>query len=192
MPAGWLAHFGYPVLFVAAALEGDPTLLSAAYLAHRGILRLDLVLLVCWVAAVAINQVYFRLGRRYVAARAQAWSGNRVVARAMALVSVHRDRLTFFSRFMYGLRIAVPMACGASGMPLGRFTVLDASGAFVWVLVVGLAGYAIGQTLALVVADLRRYEWYIAALLLVLGFLALGHWHDRIRRARPRDDRMTH
>jgi hypothetical protein len=48
-----IARYGYPFIFVAAAVEGDATLLTATLLAHRGYLRLDLVMLVAAAATVS-------------------------------------------------------------------------------------------------------------------------------------------
>ena len=59
-----------------------------------------------------------------------------------------------------------------------RFTIGDAVGAIVWSVVVGLAGFAIGQLLDRLLDDLRRYEWWIA-LALFSGMLAALAWHGR-------------
>ena len=84
----------------------------------------------------------------------------------------------FFSRFVYGFRIAIPAACGATGMSPLRFTIGDVAGSIVWSVTVGLAGFAIGQLLEQWVEDLRRYEWWIA-LALFCGVLAALAWHGR-------------
>ena len=55
-----------------------------------------------------------------------------------------------------------------------RFALVDAFGAVVWAVAIGLAGYAIGQALEYLIADVRRHEWWIAAVLLIAVLIALA------------------
>ena len=57
-----------------------------------------------------------------------------------------------------------------------RFTLVDTIGSAVWAVTIGLAGYAIGQALEFLVADLRRHEWWIAGALLATVLIALARW----------------
>jgi len=163
-----IARYGYPFIFVAAAVEGDATLLTATFLAHRGYLRLDLVMLVAAAATVSINQVYFSLGRRLGHQRAPVMRRQRVSQRLLEWLDRHRTPLVIGSRFIYGFRIAIPAACGATGMSRLRFTLQDVAGSIIWAGTLGLAGYAVGHVLELLVADLRAHEWWVA-LALFLG-----------------------
>ena len=52
------------------------------------------------------------------------------------------------------------------------------AGSVVWSVVVGLAGFAIGQLLDRLLDDLRQYEWWIA-LALFCGVLVALAWHGR-------------
>lgn len=178
MLAAFILRYGYALVFVAAAIEGDATLVTAAFLAHRGYLRIDLVIVVAALATVGINQVYFRIGRRYGQERVAVMRDNRLSGRVIAWVERYGAPLAFCSRFLYGFRIAVPAACGATRMPLLVFSLADTAGAAVWAGLVGLAGFAIGHVLDGVVSDLRAHEWWLASGLFVaaLGLLA---WHGR-------------
>ena len=167
-----LIQYGYVVVFVSAAFEGDATLVTAAFLAHRGYLRLDVVIVVAAAATAAINQVYFWLGRRHGQRRAGAVRQERIYGRVLEWVRRYNLLLVLVSRFVFGFRIAIPAACGASGMRHLLFTACDLVGAVVWSVVIGLAGYAIGQLLERFVTDLRAHEVWIAIALL-LGVLAL-------------------
>jgi membrane protein DedA with SNARE-associated domain len=178
MLAAVILRYGYALVFVSAAAEGDATLLTATFLAHRGYLKLDLVIVVAAAATVAINQVYFWLARAYGQRRVSSLRTSRTIQPTLDRLDRHGTLLVFFSRFVYGFRIAIPAACGATGMSPVRFTIGDVAGSIVWSVVVGLAGFAIGQLLDRLLDDLRRYEWWIA-LALFCGVLGLLAWHGR-------------
>jgi membrane protein DedA with SNARE-associated domain len=122
MLAQILLRYGYGVIFLAAAAEGDATLVTATFLAHRGYLQLDLVMLVAATATLTINQVYFCLGRRYRASRLAAMREHRASRRILGWVEHHCLALVVGSRFVYGFRIAIPAACGAMHMSRLAFT----------------------------------------------------------------------
>lgn len=178
MLAAIILRYGYALVFVSAAVEGDATLLTATFLAHRGYLKLDIVIVVAAVATVAINQVYFWLARTYARERVASWRTNRRMQAILGRIDRHAALLVFCSRFVYGFRIAIPAACGATGMSPVAFTIGDVAGSIVWSVVVGLAGFAIGQLLDRLLQDLRRYEWWIA-LALFVGVLVALTWRGR-------------
>lgn len=167
-----LMRHGYAMVFVASAFEGDATLLAATFLAHRGYLSIGRVVLAAAAGSMAINQVYFWLARRYGARRLAELQGHRVYGRVLRWLGRYGAQLVVGSRFAYGFRIAIPAASGASGMSPVRFTLADILGSIVWSGSIGLAGYAIGHLLELLVDDLRAHEWWVAAALLI-GMLAL-------------------
>ncbi len=178
MLADIILKYGYALVFVSAAVEGDATLLTATFLAHRGYLQLHLVIIVAALATVTINQVYFWVARFYGQKRVAALRANHRVHSVLERIERHGTVLVLFSRFVYGFRIAIPATCGANGMSPTQFTVGDIVGSIVWSLVVGLAGFAIGQLLDRLLDDLRRYEWWIA-LALFFGVVITLAWHGR-------------
>lgn len=139
MLAAVFLKYGYALVFVAAAVEGDATLVTATFLAHRE---------------------------------------NHTVQWVLDRIARHGTMLVLFSRFVYGFRIAIPAACGATGMSPVKFTIGDIIGSIVWSVLVGLAGFAIGQLLDRLLDDLRRYEWPIAVVLFCGVVLALA-WRGR-------------
>jgi membrane protein DedA with SNARE-associated domain len=178
MLADVITRYGYALIFVAAAVEGDSTLLTATFLAHRGYLQLDLVMLTAATATVAINQVYFWIGRRYGQQWVAASRYRQTFTRVLTWSRRHRMPLIVGSRFVYGFRIAIPIACGATGISPLRFTMGDVAGSIVWATVVGMAGYAIGQVLEYLLDDLRRHEGWIALTVFAVG-VALLAWRGR-------------
>jgi len=186
-----ILRYGYAVIFVFAAAEGDATLVTASFLAHRGYLQLDLVMLVAATATVTINQVYFWVGRGYGAMRVAAMRGHRASGRVLEWVERHGLPLVVLSRFVYGFRIAIPAACGAMRMSPLAFTIGDVAGSMLWVGVVGTGGYVIGHLLTLLVDDLRAYEWWIAGALFSGGLILLARSGRDLSALRFRKARMT-
>jgi membrane protein DedA with SNARE-associated domain len=178
MLADFILRYGYALVFLSAAVEGDATLLTATFLAHRGYLHLDLVIAVAAAGTVTINQVYFWLARIYAQKRIASLRANRKIHIVLDRIDRHGALLVLFSRFVYGFRIAIPAACGATGMSPVQFTSGDVAGSIVWSVVIGFAGFAIGQLLEQLLDDLRRYEWWIA-LALFCGVLIALAWHGR-------------
>jgi phosphatidylglycerol lysyltransferase len=170
-----LIRYGYLVLFAGVAVEGDAFLLAAAFLAHRGYLSLGWVIVVSAFATLTADQIYYQLARwRGREAFARRAAGDPRFARVRLWLEKRGTLLLFLSRFMYGFRIAIPVSCGAIGMPAGRFTAVNLAGSLIWAAVFGLAGYAFGNALEVVVADLVAYERVIAVVLLVVSAVVVA------------------
>jgi membrane protein DedA with SNARE-associated domain len=170
-------HFGYVMVFVASAIEGDATLLTATYLAHRGYLRLDLVIVAATLGTILVNQIYFRAARHFGQRRVADLIHRPLYGRVFGWIERYGLPLILTSRFIYGCRIAIPVACGASGMAPARFTIADIAGAVFWSAILGAAGYALGQALEYLVDDVRRYEWCIAAVVVAIVLIvAARRW----------------
>jgi membrane protein DedA with SNARE-associated domain len=177
---GILLRYAYVALFVGCIVEGDATLITAGFLAHRGFLRLWLVILVAAVATTMANEFYYRVARIHGkdVFRQKADRDPRL-ARVRNWIQSRGGLLLFCSRFMWGFRIAIPVACGAVAMRRTRFSAINAAGAIVWAVPVGLAGYFLGHGLELWLVHIRRYEWRIAALLLFGVFIVLLAWKGK-------------
>ena len=177
--------YGYAVLFVGAFLEGETVLVLAGFAAHRGYLDIRLVIAVAFVGGLLGDQLYFAVGRLRGAALV-AWFPRlaRYQPRLDRLLARYHTFLIVAIRFLYGLRIAGPLLMGVSKAVLAsRFIALNAAGALLWAVSIGLAGYLFGQALELVLADIRRYE--LAAALVIIGAgAALWGWQSFRERRR--------
>lgn len=169
-----LLRYGYVMLFIGAAVDGDASLLTGAFLAHRGYFSTPAVIVTAAVATSVANQVYFWIARRRGPGALERIEAGWLLARLGHALTRHTKPLLFVSRFLYGFRIAIPAACGASDMSPGAFIVIDLGGAALWSMVIGLAGYSIGHVLETLLEDLRRYEWPIAGALLMTALAVLA------------------
>jgi hypothetical protein len=126
-----LLRYAYLLLFVGSVVEGDATLVTAGFLARRGYLRLWAVVLVAAVATTLANEFYYRVARAHAeAAFLHKADHDLRVVRVRRWVQSRGPLLLFFSRFMWGFRVAIPLACGAVSMPRSRFLVANTRGHF--------------------------------------------------------------
>jgi membrane protein DedA with SNARE-associated domain len=169
-----LLHYGYFLLFVAAAFEGDASLLTATFLAHRGYFSLPAVIATAAVATCCANQGYYWLGRRHARSAMDRLHTHRLFSWFSGALTKHSLLLLFVSRFLYGLRIAIPLGCGALGVSPAVFVGVDLAGAVLWSMVIGLAGWAIGHELEAIVGNIKNHEGMIAFALLFVTFAILS------------------
>ena len=186
-----LVKYGYALLFLGVAFEGEAVLLAAALLAQRGFFRLPVVIVVAIAANALADQVYFQLARQ----RGRAWLERRFgqhprYQRLIDLLGRRGFTLLVVSRFAYGLRIAIPAACGALGMGVLGFTLFDLLAGVLWAVPMGLAGYFAGGALQPLLEGVRRYEEGIA-LVLVVGLAVWLGWRHARRVVRWRELRLA-
>ncbi|HVO12994.1 MAG TPA: phosphatidylglycerol lysyltransferase domain-containing protein [Vicinamibacteria bacterium] len=170
-----LVKYGYALLFLGVAFEGEAVLLAAALLAQRGLFRLPVVIAVAVAANSLADQVYFQLARQ----RGRAWLERRFgqhprYRRLMGFLARRGPLLLVVSRFAYGLRVAIPAACGALGMGVLAFTAIDLLAGLLWAIPMGLLGYLAGGALGSLLEGVRRYEEGIALVLVVGAAVWLG------------------
>ena len=180
-----IADYGYLAVFIGTCLEGETVLLLAGFAAHRGLLRLPDVMAIAFVASTLGDQCFYWIGRRYgesLFARFPALG--RQVPRIRKLLDRYHAPLILSIRFLYGLRIAGPIAMGALHVPALRFAVLNMAGAAFWATLVAWLGYQFGNLLELFFQDLKRVE---ESALVAMALGGLVWWLSRRIRARSRN-----
>ena len=174
----WWDHVRRAWEYILLALSGivteEATPLIGGLRVHTGHLRLFPVMF--WVAAgtwTAHMGLYY-LGRwrvdwvkrRFPRARA-------MIQRVLAVVRRHPWRSSLAVRFAYGLRLTLPIACGAARVPLRIYVPGSGISAATWSVLFTLLGWGLGETTMIVVGHVRRYEKWIAIAILVVIVLAL-------------------
>jgi membrane protein DedA with SNARE-associated domain len=176
-PIDFIATYGYAAVLAGTLLEGEVILLLAGFAAHQGHLSLPLVLFIAFIGGTAGDQLFFWIGRSWDGVLLRRWPG--VHARALRVGELMRRydaALVFGIRFMYGLRIAGPIAMGALGLSSRRFAIWNAIGAAAWSVIIGGAGYLLGHALESMLGDIERYENRIVwGAVLVVGLALALH-----------------
>ncbi|MDE2606315.1 MAG: DedA family protein [Burkholderiales bacterium] len=181
----FVSDYGYAAVLVGTLLEGESILLLAGFAAHQGYLAIELVLLIAFFGGTVGDQVFFWIGRRWGEPLLERFPALKARTTLVGTLLRRWDAaLVFAIRFMYGLRIAGPVAMGALGVSRGRFAVFNALGAAVWALLIGGAGYLLGQSLEVLLGDIQEYEGLLLAIVVVAFALVLIA--GRVRRALKR------
>jgi len=166
-----LARYGYLILFPGVVVEGEAFLLAGAFMAHRGVLDLPIVIALAVAATMSGDQLYYRAAR----SRGRAWLERRKGARAkyakwIDLTARRGVWLLLASRWTFGLRIVIPAACGAVGMPPSIFTAVDFVAVLIWALTLGLAGYYSGAAIEKHLKDIQHVGfWVLLAVVLCVA-----------------------
>jgi membrane protein DedA with SNARE-associated domain len=173
MDLGAVMHaYGGPVLFVWAWLQGEAAVIVGGSLAARGYWPWWAVWLVASVPAIVGHQIYFVLGRHFgdplLGRLPTRWQP--AIARARGLVLRHDSRIMLLMRVAYGVRLPLPIVCGAAGVAPARFLGYNVGTALVWALLFTWIGYAYGAAATAVVGQMAPYEGWILVGSAALGF----------------------
>ncbi len=172
--------YGYPLVFLGTFLEGETVLLLAGFAAFKGHLDFTMVVLIALLASFLGDQLYFFLGRRYGEVIMLRWPPLRPrVERFTLLLHRHHTPLILSLRFLYGLRIAGPIALGLTDIAWWRYAQLNFLGAVVWAFLITALGYLFGSVLEKLLEDLHHVELIGA---LILGGIGLVIWLAGMRR----------
>ncbi|WP_373064154.1 DedA family protein [Gemmatimonas sp.] len=103
----------------------------------------------------------------------------------VALRVVRRNQLTasLLVRFAFGLRVVLPMACGAAKVPIYIYLPLSLIGSALWTATFTLIGYAAGEAAVRTLGHLDRAGEIIGAVVVTVAVLGFVRW-QRIRRER--------
>ncbi|MEO7711975.1 MAG: VTT domain-containing protein [Gemmatimonadaceae bacterium] len=119
-----------------------------------------------WIASIVL---YF-IGRWRIDWVRARWPGQReLLTGALALVSLHPWRASLAIRFAYGLRLPLPVACGAARLPLSLYVVASGISCWVWSLAFGYLGYAAGGAALRFLGFAQRVDVRLAFMAILLA-----------------------
>jgi membrane protein DedA with SNARE-associated domain len=117
-----------------------------------------------WIASIAL---YF-VGRWRIAWVRRRWPDRqRMLDGALAVVSAHPWRASLAIRFAYGLRIPLPVACGAARLSPTLYVIASGISCWVWSIVFTLLGWKAGGAALRLLGFTTRYD-------VRLGFVAIA------------------
>ncbi len=190
----WLIVFAESGLLIGFFLPGDSLLFTAGFLASgadsipEGLPHFNLpVLLVgCFVAAVAGDQVGYLFGRRVGESLLQRpdsrFFKRRNVEKAQRFFDKHGPKTIVLARFVPVVRTFAPIVAGVSSMRYRTFVTYNLVGGALWAIGVTLLGYFLGQV------DVVEENLEITLLLIVgVSFLPVGVELLRARAEAKRD-----
>ncbi|MGZ8634525.1 MAG: DedA family protein [Solirubrobacteraceae bacterium] len=172
---------GYPVIFALIAIEtmgipvpGETALVTAAVVASRGRLQIEVVIAVAAAAAIIGDNIGFaigrKLGRRVLTAPGPLLRHRRrVIAVGEPFFDRHGPKAVFLGRWVTGLRITAAWMAGVTRMSWPTFLFWNALGGIAWATSLGLLAYFVGHS----AEKLIHLAGLGGAVAVVLGGIAL-------------------
>lgn len=144
--AALVHHLGAIGVGLGAGLEGESAVVLGGIAAHHGFFSPIASALAAWVGSTIADQSFFLFGRwrrdsRWVRKVAE----KRAFARALELIQRHPIAFCMAFRFVYGFRIAGPVAIGVSQIRARLFVILNVISAGIWAATFTAIGYFFGH-----------------------------------------------
>jgi membrane-associated protein len=179
-------------LFFGFFLPGDSLLFTAGLFASQGTLSLPLILVGCFVAAVAGDQVGYLFGKRVGPALFRRpdsrFFRQEYVERAQRFFEKYGAKTIVLARFVPIVRTFAPILAGVGKMPYRTFVLFNVVGGLLWAVGVTLLGYALGE----MIPDIDRYLLPIIALIILISFIPIGMEWLKTRRQRASAVDVSH
>lgn len=103
-----------------------------------------------------------------------------LILRSVALVRRHPWRASLASRFAYGVRIALPIACGIGRVPFMVYAIGTAISSIAWSLVFTVLGWSMGRATQAFLGHVRQFEsaiGIVVVLSVLVAYLVLHRRH---------------
>src|SRR5438874_3070499 len=183
---------GYPLLFAIVTgessgvpLPGETALITAAVLASRGKLQIELVIALAGAGAIVGDNIGYLIGRkggRWLLQRPGRFQREReqVLAVGEPFFERHGPKAVFMGRFVLGLRVWASWLAGATRMPWPSFLLWNALGGITWAVTIGLIAYFLGSSAENAIEAFGLYG--LAAVLVAIASAFVLHRRHRRRR----------
>jgi membrane protein DedA with SNARE-associated domain len=168
----FISTFGYAAIGIGTFFEGETILILGSFAAHRGYLQLPFVILSAFIGTFLGDQLYFYIGRikgKEALEKRAYWKLKS--QKVFRLLENHPIWLIIGFRFLYGLRTVTPFILGVSKIPVYRYFILNIIGASIWATAIGVLGYFFGNTLEILVGNIKKYEILIITAVSGIGLL---------------------
>jgi membrane protein DedA with SNARE-associated domain len=170
----------YVSLAATGIVTEEATPLIGGLAAHDGHIPLAVAGFAVSVGIWGAGVLLYWIGRWRGAWVRKRFPGTRpMMLRALKVVRRHPWRASLAVRFAYGLRLVLPLACGAARVPILVYFIATAISSAVWGYLFTVLGWAFGEGILLVLDHVKKYEWYLVVVILIA--VAIGFWIARRR-----------
>ncbi|WP_305863514.1 DedA family protein [Aliarcobacter butzleri] len=185
---GDLGYFGIFILMFLEStvfpIPSEVVMIPAGYLAHKGEMNIYIVILLGILGSLggALFNYYFALkfGRKFLMKYGKYFLvSHESIEKTEKFFKNHGHISTFSGRLIPGLRHYISLPAGLARMNLFVFCLYTTLGATIWVIILTLLGYYIGDNEELVKEYLR---YLILGLLLCLTLLGIWYY-KKIKKA---------
>jgi membrane-associated protein len=176
-------------LLIGFFLPGDSLLFTAGLLSSQGHLApLPVILVGCFLAAVAGDQVGYAFGARVGPSLFRRPDSKifkqEYVEKARHYFERHGSKTIVLARFVPIVRTFAPILAGVGEMQYRTFVTFNVVGGLLWAVGVTTLGYVLGET----VPDIDKYLLPVIALIILLSLVPVALEYRKARRERTRQD----
>lgn len=158
-------------LFFGFFLPGDSLLFTAGFLASQGFISIWWLLVLCFIAAVAGDNIGYYFGRKtgpMIFKREDSlFFHKKHIERANLFYQKHGKKTIFFARFIPIIRTFVPIVAGIANMEYKTFMRYNLIGGFAWTWGMLGMGYILGN----LIPNAEKYLTPIILTIIAISFL---------------------
>jgi membrane-associated protein len=169
-------------LLIGFFLPGDSLLFTAGLLCSQEVLNLPVVLVGCFVAAVAGDQVGYAFGARVGPALFRRPDSRifkqEYVEKARHYFERYGSRTIVLARFVPIVRTFAPIVAGVGSMRYRTFVTFNVVGGLLWAVGVTLLGYVLGES----IPEIDKYLLPVIGVIVLLSVLPIALEFMRSRR----------
>lgn len=178
-----ISSLGYFGIFILMFLEStvvpipsEVVMIPAGYLAHKGEMNIFIVIFLGTIGSLggALFNYFFALkfGRVFLLKYGKYFFvSEQTIEKTDKFFKNHGHISTFFGRLIPGLRHYISLPAGLAKMNLFVFCFYTTLGAFIWVTILTLLGYYLGDNQELVKEYLRYLIAIILTLIVIVGYI---------------------
>ena len=168
----FIMSYGYLAIFVGAILEGEAIILISGFLIHQGLLAFPLVFVVGFLGAIIGDGSWFLLGKYKGTSLISRWKWLQEKShKPIKFLTQKPATVSFWVRFMYGLRHVIPFSLGMSGYKSRLFFFWNTLGAIMWLVFFISSGFVFGNILETFVGHLKRYQMVVVIIVIIIIFI---------------------
>lgn len=162
----------YLAVFAGCFVEGETTLVTSTFAAHRGYMEIFIVMAIALGATQSWDWIWFLVGRKRGKSLLAKKPKLEAKARKIDALLMRNQTLVLLGyRFLYGFRTAVPLTIGMSSIPTRKFAIFSFINTVLWDGLFSSLGYYFGAFMKANWKRIEQDEFRIMAAILVVGIL---------------------
>ena len=162
-------------LLIGFFFPGDSLLFTAGFLASQGFFDIKILIIGCFVSAVAGDTIGYyigkKLGPKIFNKEKSIFFHKKHLDRAQRFYDKHGGKTIVLARFLPVIRAFAPVVAGASRMNYRRFAMFNLIGGVLWAIGVTLAGFYLGS----LIPDVDKYLLPIVGIIILASVAPLIH-----------------
>jgi membrane protein DedA with SNARE-associated domain len=162
----------YLVVYLGCFFEGETSLVTSAFAAHRGYLEIIIVMFIALAATQSWDWLWFTIGRKkgklFIEKKPKL---NQKVKKIDLLLEKNPFPVLLGYRFLFGFRTAVPLVIGMSSISKRRFLTFSLLNTVLWDIMFSSVGYFFGAFLKANWKRIEDYEFEMMVCILVSGII---------------------